>query len=76
MVNKDLLGTMVKKLREHPDRFERIFAAQYLVRYSREGSEKFLHEALADPNPEVVACVRKLLGKIQQNRKPPKAPLH
>ncbi|MFW9853957.1 MAG: HEAT repeat domain-containing protein [Candidatus Thorarchaeota archaeon] len=71
MVNKDLFRTMVKKLLEHPDRFERIFAAQYLARYTRERSEKFLYEALADPDPEVVACVQHLLGKIQQGRKEP-----
>jgi hypothetical protein len=71
MANKDLFGTMVKKLREHPDRFERIFAAQYLARYTRERSEKYLHEALTDPDPEVVSCVRNLLSEIHQNQKKP-----
>ena len=59
----DLFGSMVKKLQHDPDKYERMFAVQYLAKYNFIESKKFLEDALNDPDPEVVLCVRKHLEK-------------
>ncbi len=55
------LKQMIEKLQKDPDKFERMFAAQYLAKYNFSESKEFLQRALNDPDPEVVYCVRKLL---------------
>ena len=53
---------MIEKLQQDPDKFERMFAAQYLARYNLSRYKGLLHEAvLEDTDPEVVHCVRKLI---------------
>lgn len=53
---------MIKKLYTDPDKFERMFAAQYLAKYNlSKGKEHLLKVVLEDPNPEVVHCIRTLL---------------
>lgn len=53
---------MIKKLYTDPDKFERMFAAQYLAKYNlSKGKEHLLKAVLEDPNPEVAHCIRTLL---------------
>ena len=53
---------MIDKLQKDPDKFERMFAAQYLARYNFSISKKHLSKVvLEDTDPDVVLCVRKLL---------------
>ncbi|MFX0209685.1 MAG: hypothetical protein ACFFDT_27135 [Candidatus Hodarchaeota archaeon] len=59
---KENIELMVEKLQKHPDRFERMFAAQYLAKYNFSRSKKHLQRAvLEDVDPEVVRCIRKIL---------------
>jgi HEAT repeat protein len=64
----DILDQMILKLREDPDEYERMFAAQYLAKYSSVKIEKILLEALNDDDPELVESIKKIL-KIDQSRK-------
>jgi len=60
--NQEIVETMIKKLQKDPDKFERMFAAQYLAKYNLSGYKEDLMKAiLEDPDPEVVHCIRKLL---------------
>lgn len=53
---------MIEKLQQDPDKFERMFAAQYLSKYNFSKSKEYLQRViLEDADPEVVHCVRKLL---------------
>lgn len=53
---------MIEKLQKDPDKFERMFAAQYLARYNFLISKEHLREVISeDTDPDVVLCVRKLL---------------
>ena len=53
---------MIEKLQQDPDKFERMFAAQYLSKYNFSKSKEYLQRViLEDTDPEVVHCVRKLL---------------
>ena len=53
---------MIEKLQKDPDKFERMFAAQYLARYNFSISKERLSKViLEDTDPDVVLCVRKLL---------------
>jgi len=45
---------MIAKLQQDPDKFERMFAAQYLAKYSYLKSKEVLCIALNDEDPEVV----------------------
>ncbi|MFX0170383.1 MAG: HEAT repeat domain-containing protein [Candidatus Hodarchaeota archaeon] len=58
-----LLTTMIKKLQHDKDKYERMFAAQYLAKYQFKESKKFLEKALEDPDPEVAECVQQHLEK-------------
>jgi hypothetical protein len=61
--NQENVEIMIKKLQKDPDKFERMFAAQYLAKYNLLEYKKYLKKAIfEDPNPEVVHCIRKLLG--------------
>lgn len=60
---------MIAKLKHDPDKFERMFAAQYLAKYSYLKSKKALCTALSDKDPEVAECVRKLIEKRECGRK-------
>ncbi len=51
---------MVQKLRNDPDKFERMFAAQYLFKYNYSESKSILKDALTDNDPEVVLCITRL----------------
>ncbi|MFW9906271.1 MAG: HEAT repeat domain-containing protein [Candidatus Thorarchaeota archaeon] len=60
--NHQSVELMIKKLYTDPDKFERMFAAQYLAKYNLSKSKEHLMKAvLEDPNPEVVHCIRTLL---------------
>ncbi|UCE14021.1 MAG: HEAT repeat domain-containing protein [Candidatus Heimdallarchaeota archaeon] len=59
----ETFNLMIKKLQHDPDKFERMFAAQYLARYNFSEIKDYLIKALEDPDPEVVLLVRKLLEK-------------
>jgi hypothetical protein len=64
----DVFDQMILKLREDPDKYERMFAAQYLAKSSSVKIEKILLEALNDDDPELVESIKKIL-KIDQSRK-------
>lgn len=57
------INLIIKKLQHDPDKFERMFAAQYLARYNFSEIKDLLKQALNDPDPEVVRLVSKLLKK-------------
>ena len=60
--NQENVKTMIKKLQKDPDKFERMFAAQYLAKYYfSKCKRKLMKAVLVDPDPEVVHCIRKLL---------------
>ena len=60
--NQENIETMIKKLQKDPDKFERMFAAQYLAKYNLSEYKEYLMKAIfEDPNPEVIHCIRKLL---------------
>lgn len=59
---------MVRKLKQDPDKYERMFAAQYLARYSSSKTKKILLEALNDKDPEIVKYI-KIFLKIDQSGK-------
>ncbi|MFX0185889.1 MAG: HEAT repeat domain-containing protein [Candidatus Hodarchaeota archaeon] len=61
----DILTTMIEKLQYNKDKFERMFAAQYLAKYNFEESKEFLEKALEDPDPEVAQCVKRYLEKAE-----------
>ncbi len=53
---------MLKKLQKDPDKYERMFAAQYLAKYNFSKCKEHLMKAvLEDSDPEVVHCIRKVL---------------
>ena len=53
---------ILKKLRKDPDKYERMFAAQYIAKYYFSMCKKHLENAvLEDSDPDVVLCIRKLL---------------
>jgi hypothetical protein len=55
---------MIEKIQRDDDKFERMFAVQYLVKYQFEESVAFLKNAMErDPDPEVVKCIRYHLEK-------------
>lgn len=62
----DILATMIEKLQYNKDKFERMFAAQYLTKYNFEESKEFLEKALEDPDPEVAQCVQRHLEKAEK----------
>ena len=51
---------MIYKLLNDPDKFERMFAAQYLFKYNFHESKSILKNALNDKDPEVVICITRL----------------
>ncbi|UCG00403.1 MAG: HEAT repeat domain-containing protein [Candidatus Heimdallarchaeota archaeon] len=60
--NRKNVEILIKKLHEDPDKFERMFAAQYLAKYNLSRCEVNLKKAvLEDPDPDVVQSIRKLL---------------
>ncbi|MFX0124054.1 MAG: hypothetical protein ACFFAE_10490 [Candidatus Hodarchaeota archaeon] len=60
--NQKNIELLLEKLRKDPDKFERMFAAQYLARYYFLQCKKHLENAvLEDPDPEVIHCIRNLL---------------
>lgn len=60
--NQENVKFMIKKLLKDPDKFERMFAAQYLAKYNLVKSKEYLEKAvLKESDPEVVNCIRKLL---------------
>ncbi len=66
---EDLFEVMLKKLQNDPDKYERMFAAQYLAKYNFSKSKKFLEEALNDYDPEVVQCILQQLKKMLNSQK-------
>ncbi|MFX1282342.1 MAG: hypothetical protein ACFFB5_01755 [Promethearchaeota archaeon] len=59
---KENVELMIEKLQKDPDKFERMFAAQYLAKYNFLISKNHLKRAvLEDTDPEVVHCIRKIL---------------
>jgi hypothetical protein len=61
-VKKEKIKLILEKLQQDPDKFERMFAAQYLARYNLSKYEGLLQKViLEDTDPEVVQCVRKLI---------------
>ncbi len=69
--NLDVKEQMIEKLHQDPDKFERMFAAQYLARYYFSESKEHLDNAFTkDQDPDVVQSIRKLLeerGKVSQS---------
>ncbi len=59
---------MILKLKRDSDKYERMFAAQYLARYSSLKTRKILLEALNDKDPEIVKYI-KIFLKIDQSKK-------
>lgn len=60
--NQEYVELMIKKLHKDPDKFERMFAAQYLAKYNLSKCKEHLLKAVSeDPDSEVVCCIRKLL---------------
>lgn len=59
---------MTHKLKQDPDKYERMFAAQYLARYSSTKTKKILLEAINDKDPEIVTFI-KIFLKINQSKK-------
>ena len=51
---------MIHKLLNDPDKFERMFAAQYLFKYNYSETKSILKNALNDRDPEVVVCITRL----------------
>ena len=64
----DILDQMIIKLRKHPDKYERMFAAQYLAKYSSSKVTEILAEALNDKDPDVVEMIRKFLKKDKSRK--------
>ncbi|MHA2227270.1 MAG: hypothetical protein ACXAC8_18790 [Candidatus Hodarchaeales archaeon] len=66
--NPDVKEQMIEKLHQDPDKFERMFAAQYLARYFFSESREHLYNAFTkEKDPDVVQSIRKLLderGKV------------
>ena len=58
---EDNFNQMITKLQQNPDKFERMFAAQYLAKYSYLKSKEYLCIALNDEDQEVVECIRKII---------------
>ncbi len=52
---------MVDKLLNDPDKYERMFAAQYLYKYDYSASKSVLISVLKDEDREVVNCITRLL---------------
>ena len=60
---------MIKQLYRDPDKFERMFAAQYLAKYHLSKCKEHLMKAvLEEPDPEVVHCIRKLLQDAKSDK--------
>ena len=60
--NHENVEFLIKKLQKDPDKFERMFAAQYLGKYNFSKCKEHLMKAvLEDSDPEVVRCIRKIL---------------
>ncbi|MHA1227564.1 MAG: HEAT repeat domain-containing protein [Candidatus Hodarchaeales archaeon] len=59
---------MAIKLKEDPDKYERMFAAQYLAKYNYKKSKNFLLEAILDESDqEVVNTIKKHI-KLAEER--------
>ncbi|MFX0050821.1 MAG: HEAT repeat domain-containing protein [Candidatus Hermodarchaeota archaeon] len=61
-----LFTIMIEKLQHDKDKYERMFAAQYLAKYQFEKSKEFLKKASEDPDPEVAECVQQYLEKAEK----------
>ena len=60
--NEKSVKTLIKKLQKDPDKFERMFSAQYLTKYKLLEYKEYLMKAiLEEHDPEVVHCIRKIL---------------
>lgn len=55
-----ILQEMVHKLFNDEDKFERMFAAQYLAKYMAHPQD-LLKKALNDNDPEVRTCIQSLI---------------
>ncbi len=62
--NKEkIMEKMFHKLLNDPDKYERMFAAQYLAKYDFSASKSVLISVLNDEDREVVNCITCLLKK-------------
>ena len=67
--NQENAKLMLEKLRKDPDKFERMFAAQYLTKYNFSKYEEYLEKAvLYESDPEVVHCIDRLLKENRNNK--------
>ncbi|MFX0014298.1 MAG: hypothetical protein ACFFB2_17130 [Promethearchaeota archaeon] len=61
-INQRNVYLMIQKLRMDPDKYERMFAAQYLAKYNFSSCKEHLKRAiLGETDPEVIECIKKLL---------------
>ncbi|MHA1973273.1 MAG: HEAT repeat domain-containing protein [Candidatus Hodarchaeales archaeon] len=59
---------MIIKLKEDPDKYERMFAAQYLAKYNYVKSKNILLEAIStEPDNEVINTIKKHI-KLAEER--------
>jgi hypothetical protein len=65
----DYLDQMIVKLKHDTDKFERMFAAQYLAKYSYLNSKEALFSAINDEDPEVAECIRRLIEERECGEK-------
>ncbi len=58
---------MIDKLRNDPDKFERMFAAKFIAKYNFEGSREFLEKALLnDGDSDVILLIKDILKEMNQ----------
>ena len=62
---------MIHKLLHDPDKFERIFAAQYLYKYDFSATKSVLISLLEDEDKELVNFITKILEEHRGSQEDP-----
>jgi len=63
----EVLSEMIEKLKNDPDKYERMFAGQYLAKYNYIESKEFLKKAIVnESDPEVVACLIQHINSAEE----------
>ncbi len=63
----ELLSKMIEKLENDPDKYERMFAGQYLAKYNYFESKEILKQAiLNETDPEVVASLIQHINNAEE----------
>ena len=67
VTKEEIREKMIEKLLNDPDKFERMFAAQYLYKYDYVASKSALINALnEDEDEEVVRCITVIIQKEEE----------